>query len=116
MSEIQTIENLDEAEEYFTDAWDRLLASRVVYGKIVAMSEGCLAYAKPILTLIHLKRIIADGETMRGVEVGIAVLDADQALAKSSLICSKRVTSITASGISTISISLLLFKLNGRKG
>lgn len=85
MSELQTIENLDEAEEYFGEAYDRLMASRVTCGKVVAMAEECLAYAEPILKLIQVGRVVADGETMKNVEAGIAYLNADRSHAESSL-------------------------------
>jgi hypothetical protein len=85
MSEIKTVENLDQAEEYFSEAYDRLNASRSVCANIIKMAEDCLAYARPTLELIQLGRIKVDGETKNHIEIGIAMVSADQSHAKESL-------------------------------
>jgi len=64
--------------EQFAEAFDRLMHCRIVLENLKKTAEDCLEPAQPILKLIHLGRLKADGETMRDIEIGVKRVESDK--------------------------------------
>lgn len=77
--------DIEDAEEIFSEAYDRLCSAREVFKQTEKMAEDCLAWANPTLELIKQGRSGLDGSTMMKAEMGINMVKADYDHARNSM-------------------------------
>ena len=81
---------MSNVQEQFLDAYDRLMAAREVVPLIDKAAKDILAHAEPVLALMVLGRIPADGELIRDVEINIARVQSDMDLSHKSLAAAEK--------------------------